>query len=196
MKRIIGVTGGIASGKSYVCNVLKELGYPVVDSDEISKELSVKGMPVYQAIVETFGEEYLTEDGNIDRKKLGLLIFNNSAAKMVLDRATHPLIVEEIKQRISNIQESLIFLDIPLLFEAKLQYLCDKIVCVYLERTVQIERLMNRDNIDYNYALSKIKSQMSLEEKKRLSDYVISTEDGFEKTRERIIQLIEIIKGD
>ena len=88
MKRIIGVTGGIASGKSNVCTIIAEQGYPVIDCDKITAELSVKGGSLYNVIIEKFGKEFLLEDGEIDRKKLGKLIFNNSAAKLLINSAT------------------------------------------------------------------------------------------------------------
>ena len=92
MKKVIGITGGIASGKSTVCNILIELGYPVIDSDIISKRLSQKGNSCYYAIVNNFGDDILLSDGNIDRKKLGNIIFNNKDKKELLNNVTHPLI--------------------------------------------------------------------------------------------------------
>lgn len=196
MKIIIGITGGIASGKSNVCSVISKLGYEIIDSDLISKELSQKGMPVYNAIIKEFGSSYLDQEGNIDRKKLGFLIFNNSESRERLNNISHPLILEEIKDRIMKSRRNLIFLDIPLLFEAKFTYLCDKIICVYVEKETQIERLMQRDNINYEYALSKINSQMSLEEKKKMSDYVIDSSGTFEQTKEKVYNLLKEIKGE
>lgn len=193
MKRIIGITGGISSGKSNICNELIKMNYQVIDSDKINHELSQKNKPVYDAIIQTFGTEYLDQDGNIDRKKLAFLVFNNSAAKLVLERATHPIIVSEIKKQISSSSDKMIFIDIPLLFEAKLGFLCDKIICVYVDKETQIKRLIERDHIDYEYALSKINSQMSLEEKKRLSDYTIDTSGSFSETKEKLIDILRRI---
>lgn len=168
MKKIVGITGGIASGKSTVSSFILELGYPVIDSDQISKELSQRDMSIYKAIVEVFGNEYLLPNLEIDRKKLGRLIFENEDARAKLNQITHPKIVEEIQKRINKMEENLIFLDIPLLFEAKLSYLCDTIVCVYAPKEIQIQRLMSRDRISKAYAVQKISSQMSLEEKKKI----------------------------
>ena len=194
MKRIIGVTGGIASGKSNVCRVIKNLGYEVIDSDLIAKELSEKGKVIYNSIINVFGEEYLDENKEIDRKKLGKLIFNNSAAKLLLDKATHPYIVEEIKNRLSVSKNQLIFVDIPLLYDCNLTYLCDKIICVYVDLETQIERLMARDKIEHEYALSKINSQMSLEKKKELADFVIDSSKSFENTEKQVLEIIEKLK--
>ena len=197
MKRVIGITGGIASGKSNVSNICKSLGYNVIDSDSIAKELSKKDYPLYNAIVEKFGKDYLDSNGELDRKKLGNLVFNNTAMKTVMDKISHPIIVEEIKNRIRNINDGLIFVDIPLLFEAKLEYLCDKIICVFLRKKLQVERLMARDGIDEDYALAKIHSQMDLYMKKELSDYVIDSSGDFENTKQQVINVIEdILKGE
>lgn len=196
MKRVIGITGGIASGKSNVCQVVSDLGYPVISSDKISMDLSKKDGPMYKAIVNKFGSEYLDEAGEIDRKKLGRLIFNNSAAKLVLNQATHPIIVEEIKRQIKELPEGLIFVEIPLLYEAKLEYLCDKIICVFLNKKQQVIRLMEREGIDEDYALAKIHSQMDLYMKKEFADYVINSQGTFEETREQVINLIQSIQGE
>lgn len=196
MKRVIGITGGIASGKSNVCQVVSDLGYPVISSDKISMDLSKKDGPMYKAIINKFGSEYLDEAGEIDRKKLGRLIFNNSAAKLVLNQATHPIIVEEIKRQIKELPEGLIFVEIPLLYEAKLEYLCDKIICVFLNKKQQVIRLMEREGIDEDYALAKIHSQMDLYMKKELADYVINSQGTFEETREQVINLIQSIQGE
>lgn len=195
MKRVIGITGGIASGKSNVSNICKELGYVVIDSDEIARELSKKGKPLYDAIVNRFGTDFLTEDKELDRKKLGRLVFNNTAMKTIMDKISHPIIVEEIKERIKAIPDGLVFVDIPLLFEAKLEYLCDKIICVFLRKKLQVERLMARDGIDEDYALAKIHSQMDLYMKKELSDYVIDSAGEFEETKKQVVNVINDILG-
>ena len=103
MKRVIGITGGIASGKSNVSNICKELGYEVIDSDSIVKELSEKNKPLYNAYLKEFGPDFLDLEGNLDKKKLGKLIFNNLELKKKMDKISHPIVVEEIKNRISNI---------------------------------------------------------------------------------------------
>lgn len=196
MKKIVGITGGIASGKSTVCQYLISLGYPVIDSDEISRRLSQKGKPIHNAILEAFGPEFFLSNQELDRKKLGKYIFENENARLRLNGITHPIIVEEIKKRIQKTEDSIIFLDIPLLFEAKLSYLCDTIVCVYADEATQLSRLMNRDGISKEYALTKISSQMSLEEKKKLSDFVIESVESFEQTKENTIKIIRKIKGE
>ncbi|MDE7214009.1 MAG: dephospho-CoA kinase [Anaeroplasmataceae bacterium] len=132
MKKIVGITGGIASGKSTVCQYLISLGYKVIDSDQISRDLSQRNMPIYNAIIESFGTSYLLPNLELDRAKLGKYIFSNQEARDRLNAITHPIIVEEMKNLIQKTEKKLIFLDIPLLFEAKLSYLCDTIVWGYL----------------------------------------------------------------
>lgn len=196
MKRVIGVTGGIASGKSHVCKVISNLGYPIIDADQIHREFCEVGKPCYKAIVESFGEDYLTSSGELNKRKLAKLIFKNSAAKMLLNKVTHSIIIEEIKRRIREIEDGLVFVEVPLLFECKMEYLCDKIICVYLKKKLQIERLMAREGIDEDYALAKIHSQMDLYEKQHKADYVIDSLGTLEETEEKVKEVINKIKGE
>lgn len=195
-KSVIGITGGIASGKSYVCSVIKEQGFSVIDADEISRELSKKGNPIFERIIEVFGKDYLTTSGELDRQKFGKMIFENTAARNKLNAISHPLIIEEMKKEIDKNSSSIIFLAIPLLFEAKLSRLCDKIVCVYVDRVTQLQRLMWRDGISEAYALNKINAQLCLEEKKAMSDYVVDSRGSFNHTKDQVIDLIHKIKED
>ena len=196
MRQIIGITGGIASGKSNVCSVLRKLGYYVIDSDLITHELYEKGNSIYNKVKEVFGNDYLDNNLEIDRKKLGAYVFNSKEALEKLNSITHPLIVDEIKRRVNKSKENIIFLDIPLLFEAKLEYLCDKIICVYVSNNIQVKRLMERDNISLDYALVKIHSQMDLNIKKEKSDYIINSEGSFDETEALIKRIINEIKGE
>lgn len=189
----IGITGGIASGKSYVCSELKKMGYPLIDCDQINKELQQIGMPIYNEILKEFGEAYLNEDKTINKGKLGNLIFSNIDERNKLNNISHPLIISEMKRRI-NEYAGLIFIEIPLLFETKLEYLCDKIVCVFVDEKTQINRLMSRDSIEYEYTIKKIKAQMPLKDKMNKSDYVINSSLGFEETKKQINELINKLK--
>lgn len=196
MKKVIGITGGIASGKTNVSRLVKAFGFPVIDADEISKMLSQKGQAIYLKIIEAFGNGYLNEDQSLNRDLLGKFIFQNSSARKKLNDISHPLIVEEIKKQIDNSQASMVFVDIPLLYEANLAYLCDKIICCYLPYRLQLKRLMNRNQISKRYAKSKIKSQMSLKKKRKMADYVINTAYEFSHTEEQLKQIINQIKGE
>ena len=195
MKMVIGITGGIASGKSNVCSVVKELGYPIISCDEITKHDYQIGGKIYNVVLERFGNEYLKDDNTIDRKKLGKLIFNNKSAKMLLDSITHPIIKEELLKEIEKYDDGLIFVEIPLLYEAKFDSICDKVICVFLSQKYQVERLMEREGIDEDFALAKIHSQMDLYMKKSLADYVINSKGNFDETRQQVIDVINNIKG-
>ena len=195
MKLIIGVTGGIASGKSNVCNIISQEGYPVIDCDKITAQLSVKGGPLYNVIVGKFGKDFLLDDGELDRKKLAKQIFNNAASKQVLDSITHPIIKDEVDRQISEIKDGIVFLEAPLLYESKFNDMCDKVICVFLQKKLQVQRLMDREGIDEDYALAKIHSQMDLYLKKSLADYVIDSRGTFEETKMLLLSVINEIKG-
>ena len=195
MKKVIGITGGIASGKSNVCNVIKNEGYQIIDSDKINRDLSLKDETIYLKIVEKFGTEYLTSDGEIDKKKLAKLIFHDSKAKEELNNISHPIIINEIKRQIDLATDDIIFVEIPLLYEAHLEYLCDKVICVFLNKKTQVERLMQREGIDEDYALEKIHSQMDLYIKKIKADFVVDSKGDFDETKKQVIKILKEIKG-
>ena len=195
MKQIIGVTGGIASGKSNVCNIIEQEGYPVIDCDKITAELSVQGGLLYNVIVKEFGEDFLLDNGDLDRKKLAKKIFNDSKSKELLDKVTHPIIYEEVKKKLDKISDGLVFLEAPLLYESKFDSICDKIICVFLQKRLQVQRLMDREGIDEDYALAKIHSQMDLYMKKSLADFVIDSKGTFEETKLLVLNVINDIKG-
>ena len=195
MKQIIGVTGGIASGKSNVCNIIEQEGYPVIDCDKITAELSVQGGLLYNVIVKEFGEDFLLDNGDLDRKKLAKKIFNDSKSKEALDKITHPIIYEEVKKRLDKISDGLVFLEAPLLYESKFDNICDKIICVFLQKRLQVQRLMDREGIDEDYALAKIHSQMDLYMKKSLADFVIDSKGTFDETKLLVLNVINDIKG-
>lgn len=190
----IGITGGIACGKSNITHLLKKKGYSVIDSDEISRRLSQKGGSIYEAILKNFGSAYF-ENGILNRRKLGNYIFQNEKEREKLNAITHPLIVAEMEEQIKNSKENILFLDIPLLFEAHLEYLCHKIICVFLPYEIQLKRLMERDGICEAEAIKRIESQESLESKVKRSDYTISTVGSFQQTEDLLDQLLEQLKG-
>jgi dephospho-CoA kinase len=195
MRKVIGVTGGIASGKSNVISIIKRQGFKVIDCDLINHNLQKINMPIYNAIKEAFGSSYFLDNGELDRKKLGELIFHNEKEKLKLNSISHPIIKEEVLKEI-NKADGIVFVDVPLLYESKFDSLCDKVICVYLNRKMQIERLMERDHIDYSYAKSKIASQMDLDQKRDLADYVIDSKGSFQETERQVLKILEMIKGE
>ena len=173
MKKVIGLTGSIASGKSTVSNKLKSLGYKIIDCDEINHRLLLKGNNGYLKVLENFGEDILASDGEINREKLGGIIFNDIKERTKLNQILHPLIKEEVIKELSEIDDGLVFLDCPLLFETDFHELCDLKIVVYVNLDTQIHRLMERDKITFPEALRKIYSQMPLDEKMQLADFVV-----------------------
>ena len=173
MKKIIGLTGSIASGKSTVSNKLKALGYKVIDCDEINHKLLLKDGGAYNSVIAAFGTDILDHESQIDRKKLGQIIFNDSLAKEKLNQILHPIIKEEVIKQINQIEEGLVFLDCPLLFETDFYKLCELTIVVYVNMDTQIHRLMERDKITFPEALKRIYAQMPLEEKMVKADFVV-----------------------
>ena len=190
MKKVIGLTGSIASGKSTVSKKLKELGYAVVDCDAINHAILVKDEVGYAEVVKQFGVDILDENLEISRKKLGSIIFNNNTLKEKLNQILHPLIKDRVIKEIENVKEGMVFLDCPLLFETDFHELCDLKVVVYVNFDIQLRRLMQRDNITFPDALKKIYAQMSLDEKLELADYVIDNCHSFGDLDWQIKQLL------
>ena len=195
MRKVIGVTGGISSGKSNVISIIKRQGFKVIDCDLINHNLQKINMPIYNAIKEAFGSSYFLDNKELDRKKLGELIFHNENEKLKLNSISHPIIKEEVLKEI-NQADGIIFVDVPLLYESKFDSLCDKVICVYLNKETQIKRLMERDHIDYSYAKAKIASQMDLDQKRDLADYVIDSKGSFQETYRQVLKILEMIKGE
>ena len=195
MRKVIGVTGGISSGKSNVISIIKRQGFKVIDCDLINHNLQKINMPIYNAIKEAFGSSYFLDNKELDRKKLGELIFHNENEKLRLNSISHPIIKEEVLKEI-NQADGIVFVDVPLLYESKFDSLCDKVICVYLNKETQIKRLMERDHIDYSYAKAKIASQMDLDQKRDLADYVIDSKGSFQETYRQVLKILEMIKGE
>ncbi|MCG7332187.1 dephospho-CoA kinase [Salinicoccus roseus] len=174
MNYIIGLTGGIASGKSTASDYIRSKGYPVLDADTYAKKATAKGGPAYQGIIDHFGAELLQDDGEIDRRKLGAIVFNDDGERKVLNQLVHPEVrrmMDADKDRLA--EEGDVFLDIPLLFENGLDRQCDITLTVYVDQETQIERLMERNGFSHSEALSRINSQMPLSEKRDRSDEVL-----------------------
>ncbi|KZZ85939.1 dephospho-CoA kinase [Bacillus sp. SJS] len=193
MTLVIGLTGGIASGKSTVSSLLKELGFPVVDADVIAKEAVDQGKPAYSKIAEVFGHHVLQPDGSIDRTKLGSVIFADPEKRNILNGIVHPEVRKEmIRQRDELIQQGskAVILDIPLLFESKLAHFADKSLLVYVTPETQLERLMKRNGYSQKEAQQRIDSQMPLDEKKSLADEVLDNNGTREETESQLLGIL------
>ncbi|SDM89210.1 dephospho-CoA kinase [Fictibacillus solisalsi] len=191
---IIGLTGGIASGKSTVSNLLRSYGLPVVDADVIARQVVEQGHPAYEKIVEHFGENILDDAGNIDRKKLGSIVFTNEEKRLVLNGIVHPAVRLEMKNEAAvHLKESShVILDIPLLFESELTHMVDRTLLVFVDEASQLSRLMKRDGFTEAEAKSRIAAQMPLKEKVQLADAVIVNNGSLEELKNQVeIQLRE-----
>ena len=181
--KIIGVTGGIACGKSTLCNTLRELGAKVWDADAASRALTAPHGKALPAIREAFGDGVFFPDGTLDRKALGAIVFNDEAARQRLNGIVHPLVYEDMETFLqANSHEKTVFLDVPLLFETGYDKRCHEVWCAYLPRETQLERLMARDGLTREEALARVQSQMPLEEKARLSTHLIDTSGTIEES--------------
>lgn len=190
---VIGITGSISSGKSVVSEYLRSKKYVVIDSDIISKEL-FNSPYVIRKIVNTFGSNVL-EGNKINRAVLGQIIFNDPEKRIMLNNIVHPLVKKEILRQIDEHANSdLIFIDVPLLYEAKFEDLCDYVIVVNVDKEIQITRLMLRDNIDREYAEKKINSQMPLEEKCQMANFIIDNSFDLCYTYKQIDEIINRLK--
>ncbi|MFW8052026.1 dephospho-CoA kinase [Vagococcus fluvialis] len=185
MTYILGLTGGISSGKSTVSNYFLEKEIPVIDADLVAKEVVEPRTPGLARVVAHFGSKILTPSGELDRKALGNIVFNDGQKREDLNQILHGEIGEVIEKRINDLKQEgkeLIVLDIPLLFEADYESECDEIMTVFVSEETQKERLMKRDDINEEAALAKINSQMSLIDKALKSDVIIDNEGTIENT--------------
>ena len=174
--RVIGLTGSIACGKSTISRYLVSLGFPVVDGDQISRELTAPGSPVLNEIRDHFGDRYINDNGNLNRRALGALIFQDEHARSRLDAVMAPHLMRLTQDRIQQHRSEgarLCFLDMPLLFEKGYDRLCESVWSVWLPEDIQISRLMARDHLSEADALSRIRSVMSSDEKASRANYVI-----------------------
>jgi len=191
---IIGLTGGIATGKSMVSSLLARHGSALVDADQIAREIVEPGRPALLAIVEAFGSEVLTKDGALDRKKLGEMVFADHEQRKKLEAILHPEIRELMKHRIEELEqrnpEQLIVADIPLLYESGLQSMFKEIIVVYVPRELQIQRLMSRDGLSVDLAEQRLLAQMPIEQKRELADWIIDNSGTSEQTENQVIAFL------
>jgi dephospho-CoA kinase len=193
MSLIIGLTGGIASGKSTVARMLQDMDIPIIDADVEARKVVGKGEKAYLRIIETFGSEILTSTGDIDRVKLGSIVFHDEDKRHQLNAIVHPAVRESMnaeKAKYVNLGNSVVVLDIPLLFESKLTHMVDKTILVYVDAEVQLNRLMSRNQLIESEAMARIKSQMPLIEKIKLADAVIDNNGTINDTETQLIQIL------
>ena len=184
---VIGLTGGIACGKSNLSRALKAAGAPVVDADEISRSLTSPGGAALPAIRATWGDEVFDGDA-LDRKALANIVFNDFQERDVLNKLLHPLIFKEMRRQM-DAAEGPVVLDVPLLFETGLDGWCDEIWCAWVPQKEQLRRLRKREGLTVAAAMRRIRAQMSNTEKRKLSDHVIRTDGTKEQSAQIALSL-------
>lgn len=193
---VVGLTGGISSGKSTVTSWFLEKGIIVLDADQIVRQLQKPGSSLLNELAHEFGPSVLNEKGELVREVLGSIIFQDEVAKEKLNKMIHPLVKQKLIEGIEKakvVGEQLVILDIPLLFESGFESLVDETLVVYVSHENQVKRLMKRDKIDESYALAKINSQMLLEEKRQRADYVLDNNDSMRELRTQFEQMFELL---
>ena len=166
----IGLTGGIASGKTTVCNLFKDLSVEIIDADVISHELSKKGGAAFEEIIEAFEDEIIGDDGEIDRKKLRSIVFNDNTKKKMLEMIIHPKVLLSINEKIKASQSDYLIISVPLMIETGMNAMMDRVLLIDCNVETQIERLSQRDQSSREEAIKIIESQASIESKRELSD--------------------------
>ena len=183
--RLIGVTGGIATGKSTVDRLLAAHGASVIDADELAREAVRPGEPALDEVAARFGREVLLPDGNLDRGRLGEVVFADPEARRDLERITHPRINELIGERIATALAGpapLVAVDIPLLFESAREAMFEGVLLVYAPPEVQVRRLRERNGLDEAAALQRLAAQLPIDEKRDRATWIIDNSDGLDAT--------------
>ncbi len=186
----IGLTGGIATGKSTVSQMLVQRGAALIDADAIAREIMEPGHPVLAQVAQHFGQAVLLPNGQLDRKRLGSIVFSDPEQRKTLENITHPAIRSEMKKTMTELEASnpdrLVVADIPLLFESGLESLYDEIMVVYVPRGLQLERLMERDDLTQEDAEARLRAQMDIELKRERADILIDNSLGRKETELQI----------
>lgn len=197
--RVIGLTGGIASGKSTVATMLRQLGAPVVDADELAREVVEPGKPALAEIAARFGEAVITADGRLDRERMGAIAFADDGARRALNAIIHPRIAEASQRAIAEkaaAGHAIVIYDAALLVENSIHHRLDGLIVVAAPDDIQIQRLIARDGIDEKAAKARLAAQLPLADKVAVADHVIDNSGDLERTRAQVHALWnELTKG-
>lgn len=214
MKKVIGITGGIGSGKSTVSDYLEDIGYEVIDADKISHNITKPNTDLSKELIEVFKKNFgvdiskkvvsanstnsndkkNTIKNTIDRKKLAQFVFSNKKAKNLLEKIITEKVIDICNKKIKGSKENIVFLDAPLLFECHMEKECTEICLVHADLDIRINRVMKRDNVDRKEVMSRIKNQMPEEEKIKKSDYILDNNGTKEELIEEVRNLLENVK--
>jgi dephospho-CoA kinase len=189
---VIGLTGGIASGKSTVSAKLKQLGAAIIDADLLSREVVSKGEIAYNRIVQCFGENILLPSGQINRKRLGSIVFSDKEKLALLNSITHPEIINKVKDRIQELKaagEKVIVVDAAILIEMGLYKYMDSVWVVTVDKETQIKRLIERDRYDYRESENRINSQFTNDVRRKYADVIIDNNNSMEEVEKRLEEL-------
>lgn len=190
--KIIGITGGIGSGKSTVANILQNFGAKVIDADRISREVTEKGQPALKETVDYFGEEVLNKDGDLDRKKLGEIVFKDDEKLKILNDITHKYIIERIRQHLDKFKAEnvrVVVLDVPLPVKHGFLDIVDEVWVVVAKKETRVKRIIERNGFSYKEAISRINAQQSDEDYLKIADEVIQN-DG---TTEDLVKYVTML---
>ncbi len=195
---VVGLTGGVGSGKSTVLKLFKKEGLRVLDVDSIVRQVTKSGTEVYKKIKRVFGNKCLKREGAIDRRELGNIVFSNVKARRRLNRITHPAIINRLKEIVgfSKHKKGILIIEVPLLFETHIENMFDKIVLCYLPLKTQIRRLIKERDIPRKKAIMMIKSQKPLFSKKRKSDFIIDTRYSLGNVSKQVEEVCRSLKRD
>lgn len=198
----VGLTGSIAVGKSFVLDVLRELGARTIDADAVAREVVEPGTAGLKAVVDEFGTEIVKPDGSMNRAELGSIVFADNAKRQILNSILHPFIIarqdEIMRQWDAQTPEAIAVVDAALMIESGGYKRFDKLIVVHCQPQIQLERLMKRDNVSQDEAERRINAQMPQEEKKKHGDYLIDTSEGVESTRQQtatVWQELRVLSG-
>ena len=196
---LVGLTGGIATGKSLVSQILKELGAYIIDADKIARQVVEPEKPAWLEIVKFFGRDIINKDKIINRKRLGEIIFNDPVKRRKLEEIVHPRVIEEenrmLKEYLKIKPDGIVIIDAALLIEAGSHKRVDKLIVVYADKETQTKRLMERDGLSRTDAEKKIASQLPLDKKVKMADFVIDNSKGIEETRRQTIDIFNKLSG-
>jgi len=190
-RRVIGITGGIGTGKSTVADYLNRIcQIPILDADHYAREAVAKGSPILNALTERYGNDILNDDGSLQRSRLGEIIFNQPGEKQWVEQQIHPYVRHRIETELSQRDQAIIAVVIPLLFEAQMTDLVTEIWVVYCSAQQQLSRIMQRDGVSESTARSRMNAQMSIEEKVTLADLIIDNSTTVTELYNQITQAL------